>query len=211
MIRDIIIVGAGGWGREVAWTLERINAIQPTWNILGVADDDPSKAKGKGSMEGYPYLGPAEEASKDYPGAAVVVAIGDNVVREKIYRRLRGHDFPVIIDPSAVVAPTVELRHGVFVGALAVISVGCEIGKFVVVNTRAGVGHDCKVDDFAQLCPGATMGGHSVLGKFGYMATNSSLCPNVVVGDYGQIAAGTPAYANVKAGTTLSPFGSLKK
>lgn len=210
MIRDIMIVGAGGWGREVAWTLERINAVQPTWNILGVSDDDPAKGKGKGSMEGYPYLGNPEEASRDYPGAAVVIAIGDNAVREKIYRRLRGHDFPAIIDPSAVVAPTVDLRHGVYVGALAVVSVGCNIGKFVIVNTRSGVGHDCTVDDFAQLCPGATMSGHSSLGKFGYLATNSCLCPNVKVGDRGQVAAGTPAYSDVREGETLSPFGSLK-
>ncbi|MBR1870259.1 MAG: transferase [Kiritimatiellae bacterium] len=213
MTRDIMIVGAGGWGREVAWTLERINAYggpAPTWNILGVADDDPAKGKGKGSMEGYPYLGTPEEASHDYPGAKVIIAIGDNAVREKIYRRLRGHDFPAIIDPSAVVAPTVDLRHGVYVGALAVISVGCNIGKFVIVNTRAGVGHDCTVDDFAQLCPGATMSGHSFLGAHGYMATNSCLVPNVKVGAHAQIAAGTPVFADVREGETLSPFGTLK-
>ena len=96
MVRDIMIVGAGGWGREAAWTLERINAREMTWNILGFADDDPAKATG--SVEGYPLLGNVEKASHDHPGAAVYIAIGDNAVRESIYRRLRGHDFPVIID-----------------------------------------------------------------------------------------------------------------
>ena len=121
MVRDIMIVGAGGWGREAAWTLERINAREMTWNILGFADDDPAKATG--SVEGYPLLGSVEKASHDHPGAAVYIAIGDNAVRESIYRRLRGHDFPVIIDPSADVAPTAEMRHGVFVGPQAVVSV----------------------------------------------------------------------------------------
>ena len=88
MVRDIMIVGAGGWGREAAWTLERINEREMTWNILGFADDDPAKAAG--SVEGYPLLGGVEKASHDHPGAAVYIAIGDNAVRENIYRRLRG-------------------------------------------------------------------------------------------------------------------------
>lgn len=163
-----MIVGAGGWGREAVWTLERINAREETWNILGFADDDPEKASG--SVEGYPLLGNVEKASRDYPGAAVYIAIGDNAVRESIYRRMRGHDFPVIVDPSADVAPTAELRHGVFIGPQAVVSVGAELGKFAIVCARAGVGHDTKMGDFAMLRPGATLLGHISVGARAYIA-----------------------------------------
>jgi len=161
MVRDIMIVGAGGFGREAVWTLERINTAAETWRVIGFADDDPAKATG--ALEGYPMLGPVEQASRDYPGAAVFVAIGDNAMREGIYRRLRGHDFPVIIDPSAEVAPTADIRHGTFVGPQAVVSVGAELGKFVIVAARAGVGHDARLGDFAQLGPGATLAGHAEL------------------------------------------------
>ena len=163
-----MIVGAGGWGREAVWTLERINAREETWNILGFADDDPEKASG--SVEGYPLLGNVEKTSRDYPGAAVYIAIGDNAVRESIYRRMRGHDFPVIVDPSADVAPTAELRHGVFIGPQAVVSVGAELGKFAIVCARAGVGHDTKMGDFAMLRPGATLLGHMSVGARAYIA-----------------------------------------
>ena len=168
MVRDIMIAGAGGWGREAVWTLERINEREDTWNILGFADDDPAKASG--SLEGYPLLGSIEKASQDHPGAAVYIAIGDNAVRESIYRRLRGHDFPVIIDPSALVAPTAELRHGVFIGQQAVVSVGAELGKFAIVCSRAGVGHDAKMGDFAMLRPAATILGHMSVGPRAYIA-----------------------------------------
>ena len=105
-MRDLFIVGAGGFGREAAWTVERINnaAQQPLWRIIGFADDDPGKASG--NFEGYPMLGSPEKASADNPGASVFVAIGDNKTRREIYRRLRGHDFPALIDPSAQVSPT---------------------------------------------------------------------------------------------------------
>jgi sugar O-acyltransferase (sialic acid O-acetyltransferase NeuD family) len=176
-----MIVGAGGWGREAVWTLERINAREETWNILGFADDDPAKASG--SVEGYPLLGPVEKASRDYPGAAVYIAIGDNAVRESIYRRLRGHDFPVIIDPSADVAPTAELRHGVFIGPQAVVSVGAELGKFAIVCSRAGVGHDTSMGDFAMLRPAATLLGHMSVGSRAYIAAGVVVRRNVGDGE----------------------------
>lgn len=208
MTHDIIIVGAGGFGREAAWTLERINEVTPTWRIIGFADDDPALASG--SIEGYPLLGAPEKASCDHPGAAVFVAVGDNATREKVYRRLRGHDFPVVIDPSAEVAPTVEMRHGTFVGPRAVISVGAELGKFVIVNARAGVGHDSKLGDFSQVCPGATLSGHTVVGEHAYLASNACTVPGVRIGARAKISAGLPVYANVGEDETLSPFGVFR-
>ncbi len=208
MTRDIIIVGAGGFGREAAWTLERVNEAAPMWRIVGFADDAPSLASG--SVDGYPLLGSPEAASRDHPGAAVFVAVGDNAARESVYRRLRGHDFPVVIDPSAEVAPTAEMRHGTFVGPRAVVSVGAELGKFVIVNARAGVGHDSTLGDFSQVCPGATLSGHTVVGAHAYLATNSCTVPGVRIGARAKIAAGLPVYANVGEGETLSPFGVFR-
>ena len=208
MAHEIMVVGAGGFGREAVWTLERINAVAPAWRVIGFADDDPAKACG--TLEGYPLLGPVAKASRDFPGAAVLIAIGDNTTREKVYRSLRGHDFPVIIDPSADVAPTAEIRHGSFIGPKAVVSVGAELGKFVIVNARAGVGHDSRLGDFSQVCPGATLSGHTRLGEHAFVATNACTVPGGEIGAHARVAAGTPAYRDVAAGTTLSPFGVLK-
>lgn len=208
MTRKIMIVGAGGMGREAAWTLERINETEHIWEIIGFADDAPGKQSG--SIDGYPLLGTIENASHDHPHAAVLLAIGDNAVRERLYRLLRGHDFPVIIDPSADVAPTADLRHGVFVGPQAVISAGAELGKFVIVNARAGVGHDCTLGDFSQVCPGATLSGHTVLGNHAFIGSNACTVPGSKIGERAKVAAGTPVYRNIADGETLSPFGTLK-
>lgn len=209
MARDIIIVGAGGFGREAAWTIERLGGQGAEWRIIGFADDDPALAGT--SVEGYPVLGSVEKASLDHPGAAMFVAIGDNATRERIYRRLRGHDFPVIVDPSAEVAPTAEIRHGCFIGPRAVVSVGAELGKFVIVNARAGVGHDSKLGDFSQVCPGATLSGHTTVGEHAFLASNSCTVPGVVIGARAKVAAGMPVYSNLKEDATLSPFGVFAK
>ena len=209
-MRNLFIVGAGGFGREAVWTLERINASQqqPIWNIIGFADDDPAKASG--NFEGYPLLGSVDTASKDHPGASVFIAIGDNAIRRKVYRQLRGHDFPALIDPSAQVSPTTEFKHGTFIACEAVVSVGTEIGKFVIINARAGVGHDSTVGDFSNIAPGVSLSGHTTIGEDVMMGTNSCTAPGMTVGDGATVVCGTPVLKNVAAGATLSPFGTLK-
>lgn len=209
-MRDLFIVGAGGFGREAVWTVERINAAsqQPTWRVIGFADDDPKKATG--NFEGYPMLGSVEKASKDNPGASVFIAIGDNAIRRKIYAQLRGHDFPALIDPSAQVAPTTEFKHGTFIAPEAIVSVGTDIGKFVIVNARAGVGHDTVVGDFVNVAPGVSLSGHTTLEDDVFMGTNSCTAPGMTVGKGATVACGTPVMKNVASGATLSPFGTLK-
>ena len=39
-LKDLYIIGAGGFGREVAWLIERINSVEPTWNVKGFIDDN---------------------------------------------------------------------------------------------------------------------------------------------------------------------------
>lgn len=209
-MRDLFIVGAGGLGREAAWTVERINAAsqQPLWRLIGFADDDPAKATG--NFEGYPMLGSVEKASKDHPGASVFIAIGDNAIRRKVYAQLRGHDFPAMIDPSAQVSPTTEFKHGTYIACEAVVSVGTEIGKFVIINARAGVGHDSVVGDFSNVAPGVSLSGHTTLGQDVFMGTNSCTAPGRKVGDGATVACGTPVLKDVEPGSTLSPFGTLK-
>ena len=91
MTREIMIVGAGGFGREIAWTIERINDVNPVWELLGFADDAPGLATG--TLEGYPLLGPVAQASRDHPGAAVFIAIGDNGEVQSVWR---GRKLPLI-------------------------------------------------------------------------------------------------------------------
>ena len=209
-MRDLFIVGAGGLGREAAWTVERINAAsqQPLCHLIGFAADDPAKATG--NFEGYTMLGSVEKASKDHPGASVFIAIGDNAIRRKVYAQLRGHDFPAMIDPSAQVSPTTEFKQGTYIACEAVVSVGTEIGKFVIINARAGVGHDSVVGDFSNVAPGVSLSGHTTLGQDVFMGTNSCTAPGRKVGDGATVACGTPVLKDVEPGSTLSPFGTLK-
>ena len=39
-MKKLYIIGAGGFGREVAWLVERINEKAPTWDLQGFIDDN---------------------------------------------------------------------------------------------------------------------------------------------------------------------------
>ena len=182
-MRDLFIVGAGGFGREAIWTVERINALsqQPQWNIIGYADDDPKWKKGD-NFEGFPILGTLEEASRDYPGASVFIAVGKNSKRADIAKRLCGHDFPAIIDPKAQISPTTDFLEGAFIAAGAVVQVGAELGRFVIVGANAVVGHDARLGDFVNMGPGTVVAsGVKVEDNVSFFA-NSSTMPWITIG-----------------------------
>ena len=212
MARDIIIVGAGGFGKEVSWTLRRMNraAGENLWNLLGYADDDP--AKHDGTYDTRRLLGTPEEAAARYPRAVFFIAVGSNAVRRSIADRLHalGAEFPAVVDPSADVSGTAEVLAGAYVGPQAVVSVDAKVGHFAIVNARAGVGHDSRVGDFAQLCPGVSLSGSTQVGRGAFLGTNASTVPGVTVGEEAKVAAGMPVYRDVATGSTLSPFGVFK-
>ena len=203
-MRDLFIVGAGGFGREAIWTVERINSLsqQPVWNILGYADDDPKWTKGQ-NFEGYPILGTVEEVSRDYPGASVFIALGNNAKRAEVYKRLRGHDFPALIDPKAQISPTTEFKHGNFIGAGAVIQVGSELGKFDIVGSNAVICHDAVLGDFVNMGPGTVVAGGTKVGSYVSFFANSATSPRISIGDGATISAGTGVHADLPAGASV--------
>lgn len=203
-MRDLFIVGAGGFGREAIWTVERINqwASEPEWNILGYADDNPKWKKGD-NFEGYPILGTVEEASKDHPGASVFVAIGNNVKRADLYRRLRGHDFPAIIDPKAQISPTTEYKHGTYIAAGAVVQVGSELGKFTLLGSNSVVSHDAVLGDFVNLGASSVIASGVKVGNGVSFFSNCSTMPAVTIGEGATISCGTAIREDVKPGASL--------
>ncbi len=203
-MRDLFVVGAGGFGREAIWTVESINAAapEPIWNILGYADDDPKWKKG-GNFEGYPILGTVEDVSKDHPGASVFLAIGNNLKRANLYKRLRGHDFPALIDPSARVSPTTDFRHGTYIAASAVVQVGSELGKFTLVGSNCVVCHDAVLGDFVNVGPGSVVASGVKVGASVSFFANCATRPGISIGEGAVVNCGVSVCADVAAGAEV--------
>ena len=206
-IRELVVVGAGGFGREVAWIVERINAVAPTFELLGFCDDAPDKHSG--AWAGYPLLGAFASLGASRGRVGFFCAIGNNRVRQEVFAQGQALGFEplTLIDPQAVVAPGVEIGKGSLVGIGSVVSVGCEIGAGVLINHHVCVGHDVVLQDFSQLCPGVCVSGGCHIGEGALLGTLAATIPLKQAGAWSTIGAGAVMLRDVAAGGGVVRIG----
>lgn len=197
----VAILGAGGHAKVVIDTVERAG----THRIVGVFDDDP--AKWGTQVCGYRVAGGIDEFLQRWRARcpAAVIAIGDNHVRHKLYRRLAGVGLTPVtaVHPSAVVARDVDLGAGTVVMALAAVNRGCVIGPCAVINTSASVDHDCSLGECVFIAPGARLSGNVRVGDLSFIGTGASIIPGRTIGRNVTVGAGAVVIADVADAVTV--------
>ena len=197
----LVIIGAGGFGREAAWTAETAG-----FEVAGVCDDDPGAAP---RCAGRPFLGTLEDAVRDrrlpVSDTFFFVAIGKNAVRRALFERAAASGLkPVaVVSPKAVVAPDAVVGEGSYAGPGCVISVGTRLGRGVIVNNLASVGHDVTVGDFAQICPGAAISGGCTIGEEALLGTHATVIPLKRIGAGAALGAGALALRDIADGESI--------
>ena len=186
MSKRVIVIGAGGHGRSVAEAILLLGRDE----LVGFVDDG---ADANAKVWTYPILARTGTLHTLRALAdTVVVAIGNNAVREKLHSRVRDAGFELlnVIHPAAFVSPTATLGAGCAVMAGAVVGTEAQLGEGVIVNCGATVDHHCRVDSFGHLGVNACMAGGSVLGHRAWMQAGSALGYGVQVEDDAVLAPG---------------------
>ena len=205
VMRDLVIVGAGGLAREAALVAERINAASPRWNLIGYVDAAEARV-------GEPVGGATIVGSDDWlinltEPSDVVVAIGQPAVRAEAARRLRtlGHlQFPNLVHPSiSVDSARIELGIGNVITEGVALTCDIEIGDFNYLNLNATVGHDARIGSFNVINPGANLSGRVSLGDEVLVGTGAQLLEGVRVGGRAVIGAGAVVVKDVPEGVTV--------
>lgn len=190
-MKNLVIIGAGGFGREVAWLVERINQSNPTWNLLGFLDDS-EKLQGI-SINGYPVLGKTDEVVS-YPTAFFICAVGSSCIRKKIIdyvtSLLPEIKFGTLIDPSVEKSNLVSIGEGTIVCAHTIITVNIKIGSHVIINLNCTIGHDAILNDFVTLYPSVNVSGMTNIGYCCELGTGMQIIQEKKVGQYSIIGAG---------------------
>lgn len=173
-MKDLYIIGAGGFGREVAWIVERINSIKPTWNLKGFIDDNETLW---GSTEGeYHVFGGCEYLSA-LEGVYAVCAVGSSNVRKKIIEKLKDTSvkFATLVDPSVLYSNSVKIGEGAIVCAGTIITVDVNIGDHVIVNLDCTIEHDAVIDDFVTIYPSVNVSGNVLIGECSELGTGTQI------------------------------------
>ena len=202
-MKDIIIVGAGGFGREAYYLIRAINAITPRWNIKGFINDVPVDLKAK-KIEA-PILG----TIKDWqPSKHEVFAMGISSPKGKekvaLHLKARGARFETLIDPLVTIDGTVEIGEGTIITYPAVIGDCVKIGKFVHI-AGSMIGQDAEIGDFSTTT-GYTNVTTSKIGKRVFVGSHAVIMNGQRVGDDAVVGACSCVIRNVKPGATV--FGN---
>ncbi len=181
----IAIYGAGGFGKEVACLLERINKNGGDWQLAGFFDD----TKQAGSQISYygMVLGGMETLQQVAEPLAVAIAINDNKAVRRIRHAITNPNisFPNLVDPSlfCVDARTFKMGEGNIIQNNCMISCDVTIGNFNLINDHAVLGHDNVIGDFNGLMPGAHLSGGITIGNNNLFGVASVVLQGLVVGN----------------------------
>ena len=190
-MRSIVVVGAGGFGREALQWLRDQERRRKHTKILGFLDD-ADKLQGS-EVAGLPVLGRLDWLRDDAPeNVACVCAIGEPAARKRVVRRLETWHvaFYNVIHPSVLMSDSVVVGHDVIIAPGSILTVDVRIGSHVHIDTSCTVAHDAVVGDYARLNPGVAVNGSDVIGTGAYIGTGATLIQNVRVGDWAVVGAG---------------------
>lgn len=197
---EVIIVGAGGHGREVAHVLRARQAaglVVPV--LLGFADDgpvDPDLLRGFG-----PLLGGIVAALSAHPEALVLGGVGDGRVRRRL---VEGRSAPApLVHPLADVGADVVLGEGTVICSHASLTTHIRAGVHVHVSRGAAIGHDTLLGDFVSVMPLAAVSGGVLIEPGAFVGTGALIRQGVHVGADAVIGMGAVVIADVPAGVTV--------
>jgi sugar O-acyltransferase (sialic acid O-acetyltransferase NeuD family) len=199
---DLVIIGAGGFGRETADAVRAVNAAGGSWRLLGYLDDDP--ALSGSCLDGVPVLGGTAELSS-LPDASVVVCTGrpDNYLsRPRIVGELDlpAERYATITHPTAAISASSRVGPGSVLLAHVAATAAVRIGSHVAVMPQVTLTHDDVVGDFATLASGALLGGGVRVGAGAYVGAGALVRENRAVGPGSLVGMGSVVLSDVPAG-----------
>ena len=204
-MKNIIIVSAGSYAREVLLCIKWINKRKPTWNILGFIDDNPDALAG--IKCDYKIIGTIQDyipKEDEY----FALGIADPHLKDKIVTLLKskGAKFATIINPNVSIGDYVEIGEGVVI-------LGSNVGSNAILGNFTSImgsmiGQDSIIGDFSTTT-GYVNIASATLGEKVFVGSHAVVLNHLSVGDDAVVGAGSIVIRNVKAGTTV--FGNPAK
>lgn len=199
--RALVIVGAGGQGREMLDAVEALNAAAPApvWDVRGfLADDD--RSADLVAARGASILGPVarlHEIDADY-----LIGIGDPAVRRTVdeLARAAGRRPATLVHPSAQVGSQVVLGPGAYVAPGAVLTTNVVVGRHTIVNVGASLSHDVVVGDFVTIGPGSRLAGSVRVGDDADLGVGVVARPGASIGGATVVGAGAVVIGDLPPG-----------
>jgi sugar O-acyltransferase (sialic acid O-acetyltransferase NeuD family) len=205
-MKQLLIIGAGGFGREVAAWARQSPAYRREWEVAGFLDDDPS------ALEAFPENRlPILGNTRDYmprDNEVFLCAVGNAPMRAEIRSRFeaRGAVFTRLIHESVVLGERVHLEPGVILCPRVVLTSDLSIGKNTALNVATAVGHDVQIGEDCQISSFCDITGFVEIGDRVLMGSGARIIPSRKVGSDAVLGAGSVVVRDVPEAVTV--FGN---
>lgn len=200
----LVIIGAGGIGREVVDVVRAINSVRPQFDLLGVVDDAPSDANlGRLDALGVPYLGPSVKLGR--LECQVAIGVGAPSSRQRLWGVLDqlGIESPELIHPSARIGSQFRSSPGLVVCDGVSVGTNVGLGHHVHLNPHSIVGHDTTLGDCVSLNPNATVSGDCSVQSGGLVGAGAVVIEGVTVGEATTVGAGACVVRDVPPSSVM--------
>lgn len=198
MTRPIVIVGAGGFGRHAHDVVEAMNAVEPTYEMLGFLDDgDPDKQLL--DERGSKLLGRVA-ALEEFPSdVGYLIGIGVGAIRRRIdqWASTIGRSAVTAVHPTVSFGKNVDLGPGTVLCSHTSIGTNIRIGRHTHLNFNCTVGHDATLQDYVTAYPGANIAGSVLLEDGVTVGTGAAIIQGITVGANTSIGAAAGVVRNL--------------
>lgn len=204
MLKNIMIIGAGGVGRETALIINDINNVKKEWNVLGFIDDNQYILND--SINGYKVLGNLEFLRSYKEEVYVICAISDYKIKKMIISELKNNiniKFATLIHPSTKLDDTVNVGEGCIIYQNVITTTNIEIGNHVIISPKCGIGHDTKIKDYCSILWNVNLSGNVKIEEGNLVGSASTIIQGITVGKESVVGAGTVVIRDVPSKVTV--------
>lgn len=204
-LEQLIIVGAGKFGREVyTWAQQAIQAGAP-WVLKGFLDDRPQ------ALVNFRYDLPILSSAESYEpeaGDTLLCAIGDPVAKRRYSMLLeaKGARFAMLVHPTALVGHEIRLGDGCILGPFTQLSCDIVLGKHVTLGAHSSAAHDTRIGDYSQISGSCEINGNAILEAGVFLGSHATILPKAKVEAWAYVGAGSVVLRRVRARTKV--FGN---
>ena len=200
-MKNIIIIGAGGVGREVSLIIEKINKLKATWNLIGFIDDNINSWNR--IINGYQIIGGMDLLETLPLDTYVVIAIANYNVKKKIVNKINNKfKFATIIDPKVYIHDYMTIGEGTIIYEGAIITANIQVGNHVIISPKCGIGHDSIIKEYVSLLWNVNVSGNDVIEEGVMMGSGSTIIQGKKIGKGSIIGAGAVVIDDIDSFTT---------
>lgn len=200
----VVIIGAGGFGREILDVFDACNRQALKYEVVGYIVE-PEYASPGAVVNGKPILGGFDWLEHHVDDVSVVCGVGAPHYRKRLISMAKaiGCTFCSAIHPAACLTRWVDMGIGVVITAGCLLTNQIRLGNHVHLNLGCTIGHDVVIEEYVSVAPGAHVSGNVTLDEGCYIGTGANIIEKIHIGAWSIVGAGSTIIEDVPPNTTV--------